>query len=434
MKSSNVIRRRTFIKTAGAGLAGMASIGVFPVFSQGSPNERIRHAVIGTGGMGSNHCRSFARLENCEVVAVCDVDPARRDKAAGDLPNSERVRKYEDFRLLLENDSIDSVSIATCDHWHTPVALAALMAGKHVYVEKPCSHNVHESNLLAKAAAEYGKCVQHGTQRRSWSQLKTAVEALREGVIGKVLAAKAINHQLRGPIGRAPVSDPPDGVNYDMWLGPAPEHAFTQNRWHYNWHWFWDYGCGDLGNDGIHQLDVARWGLGVDYPNAIVASGGQLFYDDDHQTPDTQNIVYEYDNCCLIYEMRLWTPYNMEGHDNGVVFYGTDGKMEDGREGVIVTMKDGKTEAIEGERESNMQDFLNAVRAGDPARLSAPIAIGAVSASLCHLGNIGTRIGGGRLVYDPDSKKITEAGGREDQANALLARKYRAGYELPYKG
>jgi predicted dehydrogenase len=293
---------------------------------------------------------------------------------------------------------------------------------------------VHESNLLAKAAAEYGKCVQHGTQRRSWSQLKTAVEALREGVIGKVLAAKAINHQLRGPIGRAPVSDPPDGVNYDMWLGPAPEHAFTQNRWHYNWHWFWDYGCGDLGNDGIHQLDVARWGLGVDYPNAIVASGGQLFYDDDHQTPDTQNIVYEYDNCCLIYEMRLWTPYNMEGHDNGVVFYGTDGKMEDGREGVIVTMKDGKTEAIEGERESNMQDFLNAVRAGDPARLSAPIAIGAVSASLCHLGNIGTRIGGGRLVYDPDSKKITEAGGREDQANALLARKYRAGYELPYKG
>jgi len=431
---NNAVTRRDFLKTGSMSMAGLTAIHVLPALAQNSPNETIRHAVIGTGGMGSNHCRSFARLKNCAVVAVCDVDPERLGKAAADLPNSERVKRHVDFRRLLEDPSIDTVSIATCDHWHTPVALAAILAGKHVYVEKPCSHNVRESQLLVKAAREHRKCVQHGTQRRSWSQLKTAMQALRDGILGKVLAAKAINHQLRGPIGRAPTSDPPPGVNYDLWLGPAPKHAFTKNRWHYNWHWFWDYGCGDLGNDGIHQLDVARWGLGVDYPEAAVCSGGQLFYDDDHETPDTQMVVYEYPHCHLIHEMRLWTDYPMEGHDNGVVFYGTEGKMEDGRGGVVVTLKDGKTQKIEGERESNMEDFLNAVRANDPATLSAPIAVGAVSANLCHLGNIGTRLGGVRLEIDAGANLITRAGGREAEANALLTRTYRAGYELAYRG
>jgi predicted dehydrogenase len=432
---TNGWNRRKFLKTASATVGGITAVNTMPaLLSQNSPNERIRHAVIGTGGMGSNHSRSFARLKNCAVVALCDVDPERLGKAARDLPNQDRVKQYAAFRRLLEDDGIDTVSIATCDHWHTPVALAAILAGKHVYVEKPCSHNVRESQLLVQAAHEHKKCVQHGTQRRSWSQLKAAVEALRGGVIGKVLAAKAINHQWRGPIGRAPVAEPPPGINYDLWLGPAPKHGFTKNRWHYNWHWFWDYGCGDLGNDGIHQLDVARWGLGVDYPKAVVGSGGQLFYDDDHETPDSQLVIYEYDHCQLIYEMRLWTPYNMEGHDNGVVFYGTDGKMEDGRSGVVVTMEDGKINRIEGERESNMEDFLNAVRANDPAKLSARIDVGAVSATLCHLGNIGTRLGGQRLVYNSNPGKITQCGGRESEANALLTREYRSGYELPYSG
>jgi predicted dehydrogenase len=407
---------------------------VLPSLAQSSPNERIRHAVIGTGNQGKSHCKSFAQIKDCEVVALCDVDPERLNQVAPLLPNATSVKKYSDFRLLLEDKTIDTVSIATCDHWHTPIALAAILAGKHVYVEKPCSHNVRESNLLVKAAREHKKCVQHGTQRRSSGQVKAAVQALRDGVIGKVLVAKAINHQLRQPIGRAPVSEPPAGVNYDMWLGPAPKQEFTKNRWHYNWHWFWDYGCGDLSNDGIHQLDVARWGLGVDYPKAAVCSGGQLFYADDHETPDTQTIIYEYDRCHLIYEMRLWTDYPIEGHDNGTIFYGTEGKLEDGRMGVSVTMKDGQTKKIEGERESHQANFLNAVRANDPSRLSAPIEVGAVSANLCHLGNIGTRLGGQRLEYDPDAQRITRCGAREAEANALLTRNYRAGYELAYQG
>lgn len=426
--------RRAFLQTAGAGLAGMPAFSLRPLFAQDSPNERIRHAVIGTGGMGRGHCRNFAGLAGCEVVAVCDVDPAQLDRAAASLPNAGHVKKFSDFRRLLEDKSIDTVSIATCDHWHTPVALAAILAGKHVYVEKPCSHNVRESNLLVQAAREHRKCVQHGTQRRSSPQLKAAVQALRDGVIGRVLAAKAINHQFRPPIGRAPESAPPPGVNYDLWLGPAPKRPFTNNRWHYNWHWFWDYGSGDLGNDGIHQLDMARWGLGVDYPKAIASSGGQLLYEDDHETPDTQTLVYEYAQCHLIYEMRLWTPYALEGHDNGTIFYGTDGKMEDGRKGVTVTLKDGQTKQIEGGRGDNMADFLNAVRANDSAKLSAPIAEGAISANLCHLGNIATRLGGQRIEYNPLSGKITSCGGREAEANALLTRTYRAGYELPYQG
>lgn len=426
--------RRSFLKTTGAGLAGITTASVLPAFGQGSPNERIRHAVVGTGGMGRNHARSFAALANCEVVALCDVDPERLAAAAASLPNADRVKRHADFRKLLADDSIDTVSIATCDHWHTPVALAALLAGKHVYVEKPCSHNVREGLLLGKLAKETGRCVQHGTQRRSWSQLKNAVAALRAGAIGEVLAAKAINHQLRGPIGRAAISEPPPGVDYDLWLGPAPKHPFTKNRWHYNWHWFWDYGCGDLGNDGIHQLDVARWGLGVDYPKSVLASGGQLFYDDDHETPDTQTVIYDYGHCQMTYEMRLWTDYPMEGHDNGTIFYGTEGRMEDGRRGVTIILKDGETRMIEGERESNFENFLNAVRAGDPGRLNAPIAKGAVSANLCHLGNIGTRLGGGRFDYDPATDRITQAGGLEAEANALLKRAYRPGYELAYTG
>jgi len=426
--------RRQFVKRTSTGLAAFTTLNVLPALAQDPPSERIRHAVIGTGGQGTGHCRGFSALPHCEVAAVCDIDPERREKAAASVPNADRVKRHEDYRRLLEDASIDTVSIATCDHWHTPVALAAILAGKHVYVEKPCSHNVRESRLLVQAARAHNKCVQHGTQRRSHGESKAAVQALREGAIGKVLVAKAINHQLRGPIGRAPVSDPPAGVNYDLWLGPAPVRPFTRNRWHYNWHWFWDYGCGDLGNDGIHQLDVARWGLGVEYPHALTASGGQLFYDDDHETPDTQTVVYEYERCHLIYEMRLFTPYGLEGHDNGNVFYGTDGRMDIGRGGVVITARDGKTRRLEGGRESNLEDFLAAVRAQDPKRLSAPIEAGAISADLCHLGNIATRLGGQRLVYDPVAGRITHCGGREGEANALLTRTYRAGYELGYRG
>ncbi len=279
-----------------------------------------------------------------------------------------------------------------------------------------------------KAAEKTGLCVQHGTQSRSGAGIQEAIKFLHDGNLGKVRLAKAINHQLREPIGRAPETDPPPGVNYDLWLGPAPVHAFTKNRWHYNWHWFWDYGTGDIGNDGIHQVDVARWGLNVGLPHAVTAPGGQLFYNDDHQTPDTQIATYEYDDCYLVFEMRLWTDYKMDGHDNGVIFYGDKGTVDIGRRGCFVTFIGEEPKKL-GESPSlsaNIRNFLDCVKANDPSKLNAPISEGAQSAMLCHLGNIATRVGR-RLQFDSD--RFVFDG--DEEANQLISRMYRQGYELP---
>ena len=420
------VTRRSFLSATGGILATATAMSAGRAAA--APSERVRHAVIGLGGQGSSHAAAFSDVPYCELVAVCDLDPERLEKAKSKLDKSGNLKTFTDFRRLLEDSEIDTVSVATPDHWHTPVALAALAAGKHVYVEKPCSHNVREGALLAEAAARTGKCVQHGTQSRSGAGIQEAVKFLQSGALGKVRMAKAINHQLRGPIGRAPESDPPEGVDYDRWLGPAPVHRFTKNRWHYNWHWFWDYGTGDMGNDGIHQIDVARWGLGVGLPKAITAAGGQLFYEDDHETPDTQIVTYEYDECYLLFEMRLWTDYPLEGHDNGVVFYGDKGKLEVGRKGCDATFLNGETKHV-GEGSdfgANVRNFLDCVKANDPSKLNAPIAEGAVSAALCHLGNIATRVGR-RLHFDAAKMECTG----DEEANRLLTCEYRAGYELP---
>ncbi len=420
--------RREFIRsTTGAALVAtpLLSLSSRP---KAAPNDRIRHAAIGLGGQGRQLAKTFASHGDCDVTAVCDVDPERRAKAAGELPDPEAVAQVEDFRTIIDDPGIDTISIATPDHWHTPIALAALVAGKHVYVEKPCSHNVHESVLLDRAARKYGKSVQHGTQSRSGDGIKQAVAFLREGNLGTVRMAKAINHQFRGPIGRAEETDPPAGVNYDLWLGPAPKRPFTRNRWHYQWHWLWDYGTGDIGNDGIHQIDVARWGLGVGLPKAISASGGQLLYDDDHETPDTQVVTFEYDDCYLLYEMRLWTKYHLEGHDNGVVFYGDKGILEVGRNGCEVTLIGQEKERIGGGSDlgGNVRNFIECVKADDPSGLNAPISEGAISATLCHLGNVATRVGR-RLLFDAEATKCVG----DAEANRLLKREYRKGYELP---
>lgn len=425
----SALSRRSFIKGAGAGMAAGMIAGARPAGA--APSERVRHAVIGLGSQGRSHARTFASFADCDVVALADVDPERRSKARGELPHPAQVRVEEDFRRLLEDPTIDSVSIATPDHWHTPAALAALHAGKHVYVEKPCCHNVREGFVLEEAAAATGLCVQHGTQARSSEGIMAGVQFIREGGLGKVRLAKAINHQLRGPIGRAKEEKPPLGVNYDLWLGCAPKVPFTRNRWHYNWHWFWDYGGGDLVNDGIHQVDMARWGLGQGMPQAVSASGGQLFYDDDHETPDTQVVTFEYGDCYLMYEMRLWTDYKLEGHDNGVVFYGDKGTLEFGRGGTFVALK-GEARRQIGEPvsfEPNLRNFIDCVKAGAPDKLNAPAHEAAVSSGLCHLGNIATRVGR-RLRWDNVAKLCAD----DAEANALLTRTYRAGYGLPEAG
>jgi len=422
------LSRRDFIKRTAAGIAVPSVILAGAGRGLAAPSERVRIAVIGVGGQGSGHAGGWAKMKETELVAVCDVDPEHRNKVAQET-NSKPV---EDYRRIMDDKSIDAVSIATPDHWHTPVALAALVAGKHVYVEKPCCHNIYEGSLLVKAAKKFGLCVQHGTQYRGNDDAIEGIRQMREeGIIGEMHLAKAINHQRRGKIGRTPVTDPPAGVNYDLWLGPAPVHGFTKNRWHYNWHWFWDYGTGDMGNDGIHQVDVARWGVGQKYPKAALVSGGQLWYDDDHQTPDTQTAVFEYDGCHLIFEMRLWTPYKLEGHDNGVIFYGTEGKMEIGRRGCHVII-DGQEKKIEGQAKSGgiRGNFIECIKANDPSKLLAPIDEGFASAVLCHIGNIGVRLGGARLEYDGNNHRFLN----NDKANKYVKGHYRKAYKLAYTG
>jgi len=429
--------RRKFMKAAGAGLVASA-VPFFATRAHGAPpSETVNVAVVGVGGRGSGHAQSFAGIKHSRLVAICDVDPKRLNKTAKNVSDKAKVKTYTDFRKMLEDKDIDAVSIATCDHWHTPIALAAIMAGKHVYVEKPSSHTVHEANLLMKAAKQYHKCVQHGTQRRSSTSFIAAAKALREGIIGEVYAAKAINQQRRKKIGHAQPTAPPPGVNYDLWLGPAPKHQFTKNRWHYKWHWFWDYGGGDIVNDGIHHLDLAIWGMGMDrqYPTEIVTSGGQLWYHDDHETPDTQTVVYIYPKVQIIYEMRLWTPYDLGGFGNATVFYGTKGWLEGrtahiGNKKIEVRPEDYGVEPVEG----IMENFITAVRNDNPSMLTSPIETGAVSAILCNLGNIGTRLGNATLTYDGNSQRITKCSKDLARANAMLTKHYRWPYTLAYTG
>ena len=418
------VTRRDFVKSSMAASVTLA----LPFSRARGANGSLRVAVVGMKGRGRGLSGGFHDIPGVRVAALCDVDGNVLDGEVKKFRDrNEKVNAYADYRRMLENKSIDVVAIATPDHWHVPLAAFSVIAGKDVYVEKPLSHTISEGRLLVNLAHKYGRIIQHGTQSRSAEGLTDAVEYLRSGKLGKIRMAKAINSQLRRPIGRVPDSETPAHVNYDLWLGPAPKRPFNRNRFHYNWHWFWDYGTGDTGNDGIHQIDIARWGLGVELPKAVSCSGGQLFYNDDHQTPDTLIATFEYDDVYLMYEMRLWTPYKLEGHDNGNIFYGDNGKMSIGRNGWQVTFKDGSKGPGGGRGdESHIGNFIKAVRSRKVSDLNADVKAGHHSAVLCHLANIAMRVGQ-RLKFDTKQERFMG----NAEANAYLTKKYRKGYELP---
>jgi predicted dehydrogenase len=418
------ITRRDFVRSSVA--AGVAA--ALPFSRARGANGDIRVAVAGIRGRGGGLIGSFHSSKGVRVVAVCDVDKKILEREVKRFKDrNEKVDAYVDCRRMLEDKSLDVVAIATPDHWHVPLSAYSVVAGKDVYVEKPLSHTISEGRLLVNLARKHKRMVQHGTQSRSLEGVKEGIEYLRSGELGKIRMAKAINSQLRGPIGREADTATPPHVNYDLWLGPAPKRPFNPNRFHYNWHWFWDYGTGDIGNDGIHQIDIARWGLGVKIPEAVSCSGGQLFYNDDHQTPDTQVATFEYEDVYLVYEMRLWTPYPHEGHDNGNIFYGDKGKMSIGRRGWQVTLKNGK-EGPGGPRGggSHIENFLKAVRSRNTADLNADVEVGHNSAVLCHMANIAMRVGR-RLKFDAKREEFIGDG----EANRYLTKEYRKGFELP---
>ncbi|NIP25317.1 MAG: Gfo/Idh/MocA family oxidoreductase [Phycisphaerae bacterium] len=416
------ITRRDFVKSSIAGGLTLAA----PFSRARGANDDLRVAVAGIRGRGGGLVEDFHDADGVRVVALCDVDEKVLESRIKRFKDrNEKVDTYIDCRKMLEDKSINIVAIATPDHWHVPLAAWSVVAGKDVYVEKPLSHTISEGRLLVNLARKHKRIVQHGTQARSSQGIKDAIEYMKSGELGKIRMAKAINSQRRGKIGREPDSPAPPHVHYDLWLGPAPKRPF--NRFHYKWHWWWDYGTGDTGNDGIHQIDIARWGLGVELPKAISCSGGQLWYDDDHETPDTQIATFEYDDVYLMYEMRLWTPYPHEGHDNGNIFYGDNGKVSVGRRGWQVIFRDGK-EGPGGGRGggSHTENFIKAVRTRKISDLNADVEVGHHSAALCHMANIAMRVGR-RLKFDAQREKFIDDSG----ANEYLTKHYRKGYELP---
>jgi len=435
-------KRRDFIRQsalAGAGILFAPSIFSMPT----SQTDKVIIGVVGTNSRGLYLARLFAQLPNVEVGYLCDVDAnvltktiAEIEKVTGKKPKGEK-----DVRKLLEAKDLDAIVIATPDHWHAPATLMALKAGKHVYVEKPCSHNPAEGEMLVAAAAKYNKLVQMGNQRRSFPKMIEATQSLREGIIGRVYFAKGWYANARKPIGIGKVTSVPAHLDYELWQGPAPRMPYKDNLIHYNWHWFWNWGTGEALNNGTHEIDLMRWGLGVDYPTKVVSAGGRFAYSDDWETPDTQTITYEFPNKTSIsWEGRSCNDFDEMRSGRGVIFYGEKGTMvipggddykvyEPGNR----LIKEVKTEIQQvdatnttgmGEKldSLHLQNFIDSIRG--KAKLNAPISEGHKSTLLPQLGNIAYR--SGTTVYCDSRGNIKD----NKAATAFWGRDYEKGWEM----
>jgi predicted dehydrogenase len=428
--------RRDFLKTSSTAAIGAAALSVAPSIGAVGANEKFIMGIIGPGGMGTHLLDSFGSFKDVEIAYVCDADSKRMGAAAQRLEklSGKAPKSVKDMRRVFEDKAVDAVIIATPDHWHGPATILACDAGKHVYVEKPCSHNLREGRLMVEAARRNKRVVQTGTQSRSAPHNKKAMELLHGGAIGEVLVAKAWNSQLRRSIGRAQPSEPPPELDYDAWIGPTPMRPYQSNLLHGIWRWWFDFGTGDMGNDGVHDIDLARWGLGVTtQPSRITALGGKYFFDDDQQFPDTQYVMFEYGSDPgrkkqLIFEQRIWSPYVQEGHENGNAFYGTEGMLILGKHSgwQLFGPRNQLKEKVDARLEDapHHRNFLECIK--DGKRPNADIEIGHLSASLCHLGNIATRLGR-VLNFDPTQEKITG----DEEAHGMLRRKYRDHWAVP---
>lgn len=439
--------RRDFINKTLTGTAALSLGGVLPGFSAKSykgiqgANDRIKVALMGVNSRGKALADQFAKQMNCEVLYVCDVDSRASDKCIDSVAGlqSNRPKAAKDFRKALEDKELDALVIAAPDHWHAPAAILACAAGKHVFLEKPVSHNPHEGELLVAAASKYKSIIQVGNQRRSWSVVVEAIQDLHTGLIGRPYFAKAWYANNRPSIGTGKVTAVPSWLDYDLWQGPAPRQAYKDNILHYNWHWFWNWGTGEAGNNGTHMIDLARWGLGVDYPIRVSSGGGRYRYKDDWQTPDTQTVTIDFNNnTSIVWEGRSCNDHPIEGSSVGVIFYGETGSLVilgnafiayDIRNKVI---KEVTSEYIidpldfmnpsENLDEFHIRNFLDSIR--KKASVNADILGGYKSSLLCQLGNIALRTGN-TLHIDPTNGHI-----KNDPAAAKFwSREYQPGWE-----
>lgn len=420
------MNRRQFLDGAAGTAAASYLLVKGNALADESPNNEV---VIGVMGLsrGLALANSFCKRPGVRVKYVADVDTNRA--AAGAAAVEKAVGKaatpIQDFRKILDDKEVDAFVCAAPNHWHAPATIMACAAGKNVYVEKPCSHNAAEGELMVQAARKFKRAVQMGSQRRSSVPINQAMQMMFEGKIGRVYHANSWYGNARGTIGKGKPAPVPEYLDYDLWQGPAPRVAYYDNRIHYNWHWFWQYGNGELGNNGIHALDLCRWGLQVDFPNRVVSAGGRYHFEDDQQTPDTHNVAFEFAERKSI----SWDCLSCNRHSNDfVTFYGEKGSMvvQGGGSCTFYNELDKVTEELKGNQGDieHIDNFLAAVRADKPLDLNAEILDGHKSTLLCHLGNISQRTGRSLTCSTKDGHIIGD-----EKAMALWGREYEPGWE-----
>ncbi len=406
---SNLSRREFLERSMMA--AAAASMPATPLLANAGPERRagandvLRIAVVGVKGRGGSHISSWASMKDVQVAAICDIDEnvihgamSTVEKKAGNKPVY-----YQDFRKLMEDKSIDAVSIATCNHTHTLVAINAVIAGKHVYVEKPLSHNVWEGRKLVEAARKYNRIVQHGTQSRSDGGYRKVASFLAEGKLGPVKVSRGLCYKSRKSIGKKPDGPVPKGVDFNLWLGPAAERPFNPNTFHYNWHWRWDTGNGDIGNQGVHEFDKARWFANKStLPLKITSIGGRFGYEDDGETPNTQIAVLDYGDLQILFEVRGLDTDKHMGQGIGNIVHCKDGYVA----GKSAFDLNGKPIAMDGKDDGrgtdHFRNFIEGIKSGKPETLNADVLDGHLSSALGHLSNISYRLGENRPLSKDD--------------------------------
>jgi predicted dehydrogenase len=425
--------RRSFVRKAGmASAVAAGSSWLWNPRAKGA-NEKIVLALIG----GRNQGRGVARRmieQGAEIKTLCDLDDEIIRKVGAELgtAQSKSAGSAKDFRRVLDDKDIDGVIIATPDHWHAHIALLGAQAGKDLYLEKPVSQTIHEGRLIRDAVRKYNRIVQVGTQRRSSEYCASAIEYVASGKLGKVCLVKAWHSQVRASIGNPADGSPPAGIDYDVWLGPAPKRPFNPNRFHYNWRFFWDYGNSEIGNQGVHVLDLAMWviqsirGVGHCLPKRVSSNGGIYWLNDGKEVPDTQVVTYDYGDFMLVWELRSFSKSRpLEGSQFGAAFHGTEGSLVIGDSNWTAYNKDGEIErTVEDSGGSHEKRFLESLKSRQ--KPNADIELGRLSTTICHLGNISHRLGRD-VVFDP----ATETFGDDKTANAWLTKQYRSPYELP---
>ncbi|WP_373551913.1 Gfo/Idh/MocA family protein [Haliscomenobacter sp.] len=436
------MKRRTFIKNASLASAGGLTILNFPVFGKNAPSNKVVVAVMGVNSRGAYHAEKFAEIPGVEVAYLCDVEDGAIKKGLSAVKNAARKPVVEkDIRKLVSKNDFDALVIAAPDHWHAPAALLGLANGKHVYVEKPCSYNPQEGEMLIAAQKKYGKTVQVGSQRRSFPTLIEAVKEVRAGLIGNPYMAKAWYTNSRKSIGVGKSIPVPTTLDFDLWQGPAPRKAYQDNLVHYNWHWFWHWGTGEACNNGNHEIDCCRWFLGVDFPSKVTSAGGRYAFKDDWETPDTQIASFEFgNNKTITWEGRSCNSYPIEGSGRGFIIYGDKGtlvnygggdyKVYDTANKLVKEIKSNvkadpnNTVSASGNADMyHLSNFIESVRGN--ATVTASVEEGHRSVLLCHLANIAQRTGT-TLQCDPQNGRILN----NKAATKLWGRTYEKGWEM----